>query len=600
VLDRIEQENKQHVIPDLNKDMAAQVNNTVYTSIASVLVTHSMFTNPVMLAAKGSTEAAKINDEQMNEALMTTLPGLTQVLNVIQASTRNFMAAMEKKMASGATKNEDSLLSTDQTVAGSTAAVYWSISAIALLCDEMLSISRSLTLIDQNRLQALLQKASEVQSKDESAQSAEQIAWDSHSEQNDSATHAITALRLTLSHTGIALMRIALELDNALKDNMDVVKQNLAMHTLQQNLLTRSAYAARYLAEGLMFSAGSVSAFPVSLNGSANWSHKQVHSTNAQLHLAQTHGSEQLSENSAFQSLGFSTDLVAGTVSNVLKVLAQGGLIGLDTTLKLIKVLEIISLHRDSHIALQLETNESSQPAGLLKNTVIEPSVGALAGTGAVLMNLLAAVQNIDKSSGTRSTLNAQDGLKYAIDQQIAGLEMLKDEDEDRDHKTGLKGFYKIIIRLLSPEGESHYDSLIKRLDFGGISLSSYHSLFGAYSEQPVADLGFISKFANDDDAQGVLRQFIDKAKQQLPLFKSLHDALPEAQRSKKAQSLYDHIFEELFQHYKQIKMSDIAQCSSSRRKVPVRADFISDLKLESIELVIFSDDLPVPSSYGA
>ncbi len=591
VLDRIEQQNQQHVIPDLNKDMAAQLNNSVYTGIVSLLATHSIFTNPVMLGIKGSTQAAKINDDQMNEALMATLPGMTQVLNVIQASTRNFMAAMEQKMASNASQNEDCFFFTHETVAGSTAAVYWSISAIALLCDEMLSIARSLTLLDQNRLQALSQKASEVNSKDESAQSAEQIAWDSHSEENNNATHAITALRLTLSHTGIALMRIALELHNALKDNMDVVQQNLAMHTLQKNLLTCSAYAARYLAEGLMFSTGSVFAFPVSLNGSANWSHKKVHSTHAQLHPVQTHSSEHFSQNNPFQFIGFGTDIVAGTVSNVLKVLAQGSLIGLDTTLKLIKVLEIISLHRDSHIALQLETNASSQPNGLLQNTVIEPSVGSFAGTGAVLMNLLEAVQNIDHSSGTQSTLNAQDGLKDVIDQQIEGLAILKDDEEDRDNKIGLKGFYKIIIRLLSPEGASHYDSLIKRLDFGGISLSSYHSIFGAYSVQPATDLNFIREFSNDDDAQGVLRKFIDKAKQQLPLLKSLHDALPDDQRSKKVQSLYEHIFDELFQHYKQIKMSDIAQCSSSRRRIPTRATFISDLGLDSIELVVEGDD---------
>lgn len=32
-----------------------------------------------------------------NEALMETLPEMTQMLNVIQASTRNFIAEIEKK-----------------------------------------------------------------------------------------------------------------------------------------------------------------------------------------------------------------------------------------------------------------------------------------------------------------------------------------------------------------------------------------------------------------------------------------------------------------------------------------------------------------------
>lgn len=111
--------------------------------------------------------------------------------------------------------------------------------------------------------------------KEESAQSTDQIGWDSHLGQDYSATHTISALRLTLSHTGIALMRIALDLHNALKNNMDTVQRDLAMHTLQQSLLTSSAYAALYLAEGSLLATGAVSASPASLNGSVNWIHKK-------------------------------------------------------------------------------------------------------------------------------------------------------------------------------------------------------------------------------------------------------------------------------------------------------------------------------------
>jgi hypothetical protein len=587
VLDRIEQANNHHIIPDLNQDMASQLGASSHATVASFVTTHSLFSNPAILMTQGCQEASKINDAQKNEALMTTLPVMTQTLNEIQAFTRNFMSAMEKDMDSHASRKEGSLLSTHKSFASNTATVYWAASGISLLCDEMLTICRSLTLIDQNRLQAASEKSNKVESKGESAQSVEQISWDSHSGQDYSATHAIPALRLTLSHTGIALMKIALDLHNALKNNLDTVQQDLAMHTLQRSLLNSSASASVYLAEGLLLATGAVSASPESLNGSVNYTHKIVHATDAHLHPAQTHGSEQSTNggcSESSQSTGFSTDLVAGTVTNILKVLAQGGLIGLDTTLKLVKVLEIISLHRDSHIALQLESNDSANPNGLLVNTLSEPMVGSCAGTGAICMNLLAAFQSLDKRSGTGSTLNAQNRLQDVIDQQIEGIAVLKDEEE-HDDKKGLEALYKTIIDLLSPNAQaSNRDSLVKRLDLGGISLSSYHTQFGAYGNDRVPDLHFAAKFANEDDAHGVLRKFIDEAKDQSALLKSLNDALPPEQRTAKAQIVYEHIFEELYQHYKQIKMSDIARHGFTKRKPPTRDEFEMDMGLVQVQ----------------
>jgi hypothetical protein len=582
VLDKIEQENGQHVIPGLNQDMASQLNTSARAGLASLLATHSIFINPTVLAIKGSKAASKIEEAQKNAALMETLPGMTQTLNMIQAFTRNLMDEMAKVTVSGTLKDDGALLAGHRSSASSAATVSWAASAILLLCDEMISICRSLTLIDQNRLQAASQKASEVPTKDISAQSEEQISWDSHSGQESSITHAVTALRLTLSHTGIALMKIALALHLALKDNMDTVKQNVAMHDVQKSLLSSAAYASQYLAEGLLLTTGAASAFPVSLNGSVNQSRQKLHTTDAHLHPEQTHKSENSSNGctDSSQPTGFSTDMVAGTVTNILKVLAQGGLIGLDTILRLIKILEIISLHRDSHIALQLETANSSVPNGASNNILLAPTAGSNAGTSAVLINMLEALQTVDKSSDTKSTLNAQHKLKEMIDQQIEELAVLGDQEEERNNKKGLKEFYRVILRLLAPgHAPEFYEDLVKRLNYGGISLSNYHTVFGAYDNRPVLNLTLVSHFTNDDDAQGVLRHFIDKAKKHYPLLKSLHDALPENQRSNKATILYRHIYEEIFQHYKQVKMSDAAQ-HGARIKIPNRNTFEEDIRI--------------------
>jgi hypothetical protein len=615
VLDRIEKENGA-AIPGVNKDMASQLDTSASTGIGSLLATHSLFSTPVMLATQAVKKGSEINDAQKNEALMATLPSLTQALNAIQGSTRNMMAEMEQAMEKGTGSDETDrmskvhgpLLSTHKSSGSTTATVYWALSAISLLCDELLTSCRSFTLIDQERMKAASKKVSDVPSKDESAQSTQQIEFDSHVDEPDSesATHALTAARLTLSHTGIALMHIAIELHRALEGQMDTVKRDLAMHSLQQTILASCAYASRYLAEGLLCTVGGASAVPVLFNGSANWSQRQVHSTDQHLHPEQTHSSEKSSKgdcSDSSQATGFSTDVVANTITNILKVIAQGGLIGLDTILKLVKVLEIVSLHRDSHIALQLETQDSSNPNGLPQNVVTEPSTASSAGTGAIFINMLEALQTLDKCCDTQSTLQAQRKLQEVVDEQIAGLGMLKDEEETRENKMGLKAFYMTLVRLLEPHNsEETYNSLVKRLDFGGIALSSYHTLFGAYGDRAVSHAGFTSQFANDDDAQGILRRFIDRAKEDYPLMKALHNALPEGQRSEKAQILYNHVFEEVFQHYKQVKMSDAARHGVTRRRIPTRDTFKTDtglvVHLEPVEAVADDHQVEVGVHY--
>ncbi|MFA6302160.1 MAG: hypothetical protein WC627_03395 [Legionella sp.] len=582
VLDRIERENEQPVIPGLNQDMAIQLSGATQMSISGLLATHSIFSNPVTLATKGVKAATQINEAQRNEALMETLPALTQALNAIQASTRNFMDNMKVHMA-GDLRRDGSLLSTHHFADSMTATVFWSVSAVSLFADEMISVCRSLSLIDKARLKLVFEKASEVRSKDESAQASEQMAWDSHLEQENSATHAITALRLSLSHTGMALMRIALDLEKAVRNNLDTEKRDLAMHTLQRSLLASCATGSLSLVDGVLLSVGAVSAFPVSLKDSANGSHACAHSTDAHIHPQQTHDSEQSSKDCSpsTQVLGFSTDLIAGTITNVLKVLAQGSLIGLDTTIQLIKILEIISLHRDSHIALRLETKVSSNPNGLTNNTLHVPSAGATVGTSAVLVNLLEAFQTMDRSCGSQTTLNAQNKLVDVIDKHIESVAVLDDEEEISNNKLGLKEFYKIIICLLAPNQEEvFYDSLVRRLNFGGIALSNYHSMFNAYETRPADDAQFVSQFGNDDDAQGILRRFIDKAKRDYSLLKNLHLALPEEASSHKAKAMYEIVFEEVFQQYKQIKMRDVAQHGSLRRKIPTVESFEIDAGL--------------------
>jgi hypothetical protein len=581
VLDRIEQANADanghEIIPHLNRDMASQISSTASSGASTLQTTHSLVMNPTILAVKAADQVRHTEERQRDEALMNSLPELTKALNGIQACTINMMAEMQKAMLSRQSSiDKNSLLSSDLFLKCDTAITYWAVSALSLICDELLTICRSFTLIDQERMKGALKKASEVESKPETAQASEQMAWDSRVDEPYSATHATTALRLTLSHTGIALLQIANNLHKALEDQSDTQKRNLKMHTLQQTLLVSTSAAVRSLTEGALFTAGGVSAFPVTFIGSADSTHKSMHSTDKHLHPAQTHSCENASSGIS-KATGFSTDVVGGTITNILKVLSQAGLIGMDTVVELLNIVEIISLHRDSHKDLLLETKASANPNGLFKNTVVQPGVGSSAGISALLINLLGALQTADISS---STADLQRKLKKWIDAHIEQIAMLKD-DEETNNRLGLKAFYRAIISLLQPRAAlDDVNDLVKRLAFGGIYSASYHSDFGAYDDSIRTVTSLAHRFENADDAHDVLREFIDAAKNDWSLLKRLTEMLPENLRSKKAQLLYDQVFEETFQHYKQVKINDAMRHRDDRKKSPTEEHFKIDIGL--------------------
>ena len=556
-LDKIEAANERHVIPGLNHDIAVQLASTANGAFATGVSTHSIFTNPSLLATRGLKAAAQTEDAHKNEAVMTTLPEVTQILNTIQAFTRNAIAEMDKANETGDSKKDGPLLSTHKSSGGSTATCFLAVSAISLLCDELLSICRSLTLLDEQRKQALTDKISALPTQNESDNAKAQISWDSHAGQNDSVTAAITALRITFSHVGVALSNIALALDQAVQNHMDTVQHDLVMHTLQQQILACSAQASRYLAEGLLLSTGGASALPMISIGSADSAHQSLHSADERLHPKQLHSSENCTKKErcshSTQPTGFSIDVIAGTVVNLLKVLSIGTVTAVDTTIQLIKLLEILSLHRDPGAALQLETRGSAAPNGVTHNASSVPVTAGSVGFSALLFNLVESLIETDKSSETNTAHSIQNLLKKTIDEQINGIATLEDEEEIL-FNVGLKAFYTIMIQLLSPNATStEINTLVSRLHMGGIYLSSYHSQYQSISYEPIHDQRIISQFAIDDDAQGLLRHFIDVAKRDFNVLKLLQDRLSGMTKSTKAQIMYNYVFDEVYQVYKQV-----------------------------------------------
>lgn len=583
ILNQVEAENGVHEIPKLNQSMATEITSTAQSVATSLIATHTTFIQPPNLISEASKKASDIQEAQKNEALMASLPGVTQILNTIQAATHNMMLAMHQKMEEKSSNSQNNrALSTHNNSAAASASVSYAASAILLLCDEMLSICRSLTLINSEQSKVAINKVSAINSKDYSNQITQQIAWDSHAGEASSSLHSITALRLTLSHTGIALIQIASALDDALKDNMETLKPELRMHTLQRAILNSCAYATRYLAEGLTGGSGLAMASLQSLVNSVDQMHETSHSADHLLHPQQTNDSEQSGDSSeSFQATGFSTDMFGNTITNLLKVLSQATLIGVDSTSKLLKALEIICLHRDPHLGLKLETQQSSNPNGASKNSTAQPSVGSEVGTNALLINFLAGFISCDAYSDSQSILNMQRHLMRTIDDQIEALDMLKDEEEISDDKKGIKAFFRTMLELLVPDrSNAEYDSFIDRLNYGGIALSNYHSRFGAYGQRVIMDSDLVKKFANDDDANGILLKFINKAKKDYSLFAALHRKLPAFERSAKAENLYQQMIEELWENYQQIKIK-FALNSHVFRK-PSKDNFMKELGISS------------------
>lgn len=499
-----------HPIPGLNADMASTLASASKASIATALSTHSMLLAPFIKSIVATRKASVINEAEQNEALFeqsSVSAAMSSVSNIIQAFTRHFKEEIrgfaDPYKNSTVAQTGDSLIMESMLIS----------CGVSLLVEELIemTVSRSLTLINKEKASALTSESSENMRK-ETGLFSEAIAEDSGWGKDLSSLHAFSALRLTLSHLGVALGNFATEL----KLDPKLLKDDLELHTFQRKLIDCLASSLSQCTSAISGALAILSNLPMSSAGSVESIREAIVSFDHILSLRNTHSSEDYTQSCGSDSTlltGMATDCMFNIFSLITKLLLQMSVLGLNTTLSMAKMMEILSLHPRPEEALMLEIQRLSEPNGLSENLNQLSRglwIGSSVGTAATTMG--------SQTEVSQSTLSTQQALQNAVDRQIEQIALLDDDDENEDKKIiGLKTFYKLLVQTLMPgKQQEDYDDLIERLHHGGLSLTNYHSdnqgITG--SNQPKHNNHLISNnlFLDCDDAAAIQYFFINRA----------------------------------------------------------------------------------------
>ncbi|MBL7481356.1 hypothetical protein [Legionella bononiensis] len=530
-------------IPGLNAAMASQLATVTNSSIAAALCSHSAFITPVLKSIVVAKRASVIEDEIKNEAVSAQSiisKVISESLNVIQAFTINFKDEMlhMRDPIKNSTAIQLSAESIATNIAGSC--------AVSLLCEELFEIclSRSLTLLDKEKLDKSTQKSSEL-TQEEAKLSREAIADDSALGQENNFTHVISALRLTLSHLGVSLGNIASELDR----KPELLQDKLEIHSSQISLIRSLTSVFSQCSATMLSLTALLPVAPLTTAGSVDALRELVHSIDKELVLKPVHSSAQSTKDCGSESsllTGIGTDCVSSILSTTTKLLLQASVLGLDTSLSIAKIMEILCIHPRPGEALALELQALSQPNGLSRNSNEQSQSVLVAGSIGT-----AGISLASKTGKSVVTEDSLRGFQEAVNQRIDQIALLEDENET--NTLDLKGFYKLLIRLMV-EGsgtDDAFEEIIQRFHRGGIILSSYHSDHGGIIESNRVhnsnSLISNNSFQGCDDANAVLITFIDRAFHSEHGPNSLLDKLKREmlnyeQLSGKTQSSWEHI----------------------------------------------------------
>jgi hypothetical protein len=501
-----EAEANRNPIPGLNADMASGLALATNASIAAALSSHSTLITPFLESIVAARRASQIDEAQKNEAITADSEisrVLSTSLNIIQAFTRNFRVEIK---AIADPFNHSTLVQSSHSSYAESMVIACGVS---LLCEELFEIglSRTLTLLDKKKLDQTAGQSSN-NSKEESGLCRDAVAEDSGSGQKNSVSHIISALRLTLSHLGVALGNFASELNV----NPDILKDDLHMHTSQRAMIDALVSGFSHCSAAMLSASGVLSNLPMSSVGSIEFLRDSLHSFDRLLKFRQTNSSEDYTQScgSSDSTLltGMATDCLFNILSIITKLLLKASVLGMDTTLSIAKIMEILSLHPRPDEAMSLELQGASQPNGFLAN--LNEQLRRVC--------VLGSLGTASFTMATKTNDSAKDCLQAAVDHQIEQVALLEDEEEDEGSTLGLKGFYKILMRTLRdiPNAEEDYNDLVERLHRGGIALTNYHSTYkgleGSNDNARKNHLISNDGFYDCDDAAELLMTFINEA----------------------------------------------------------------------------------------
>lgn len=503
VLDKANDERGE--VPGLNRDMASQLATVSETSIATALSTHSLLIAPFLQSFVVARKATATRKNQTNEGVFeksSTSEFVSQISNLIQAFTQNCIDAL-KENAAALPPQELALFNTsmrthidsNRTTASSMLATCYT----SLFCDELIEsvLSRSLSLLDAEKMRNSRDQSTAMLDQ-EAKEAAQQTAADSQLSESASVTRVVSALRLTLSHLGESLARMA----SLLHTESDLLEDDMEMHTSQRVSLKIVSEVLSNCSYYMATTAGILSMLPLSSLDTIEDLRQVIRS----IESIKSHNSGAIASTFAEQDssitllpLGVTSDIAGSTLLLFIKTVLSALVRGSDSVLTVAKILEIMSLHQRPEEAFTLMTQASLQPqtgsASVTKpsaSCIIAPTVGSSAVS-------LETVEMTNSSDCTESTRFATQKMSDKVIDSWGFLEDSEDSEEDseaKESKVGLKKFFEIVILILTRQQQvqpclpadlpHHCADIANMLNRGSIATALHHS---AHLKSPLRDV---------------------------------------------------------------------------------------------------------------
>lgn len=561
-------------IPGLNKDIAAQVQSFSQQRIVSALTSEMSLVEPFLVLGHISQDASRDDNpfRHDDEALMksSVAKQVSRVSNMIQGFT---LACVEE--ASHTHDHEDqTLLKTNLSFKNSSNISFMSSGYSSLSLVELIGtvVGRSFTLLNSDEIKVHSEQVSEHSIdnlKGNFNLSTAEVKADSHCGENGSGIYSISALRSTLTHFCAALKGCADELaiEVSKMGDEDFMKDGLRMHASQKTLMRSVEYAFTQCASLItrVLAVGSGLTFShILLLGKVDKLHDLLHSNDKSLEPHQSKGGQQSTHDCGSDislSTGLSTDLIASTLTNLVKILLSASLIGADVVLSVAKILEILILDVHPSNRLRQEWQALSVP-DVKSGGMSKASKRTLKSTEVIPTISLGQLSVSHDAEFSRSTLeNSFHSLQNRVDNLIDQMQVLEDNPEGADEKwenvITLKKYISHIIKTLNKHiSDENCETLITRFNKGGMALSGYHSLCGGilnFSEAKEDRLLRIvknTKLDHINNTNVLIEKFIDELFQQYSQFLKSNNEDPikkfmqsfDSTLSLKARNLHDYI----------------------------------------------------------
>lgn len=547
---------------EANAHIVAAWNSASQASITAAIMTHSVAIESMLQTSHGMAKADSALPQGDQEVGLISADGTVSKLSntalsasdAVEAYIRNCIRLADERIDAPMEAGVDDdgnqrqlnadgsgMMSTHRSTNVSEARSSFITCYTALVCSELVSSARALTLLDREALSDSATDSVRAGSQVGSAEAARDSA--SGQAESVSRSRSLTGLLKSLSILGASLDQMAQKLEEDIKNHdAEALVEGQAgtnhMHSGKRATMVSMLQGVRTASQNVSHLSAVVSMAPRLSAGLADRMHRSLHELrqHGSLDIVATDKSEQSARNSAkgsresetMISTGQGVDTTGNVISNLLRSLCLTGLWGAEVPVTFSHILEISLLARRPELMFTQEARMSSGPAGVtgeLKQSASMTGVGATLGSGATV-NSTGGI--LTSNSTQRTTQNTDAWLQTMMNSLLARNPVLDDPEEawscdetqeqSEKHindKLGKKEFYALLLDVLSRyfarrEGPSagpavyrlHEDNdvdgarkeLVKRYSMGGLGLSK------AYAQQAPGTREYTAPWETEND----------------------------------------------------------------------------------------------------